>query len=136
MVVKGTFLDRSCIKQLRIYHASHELSLSFTGATSVGHELSQSGAKLCGFGSHDLQVFAEAKPSIQLHTQVLNALFPLDFMFPKNDLRVFEGSPVHDQQSLGLFRGHFQASAIQPTLYPQQTGKVQIREADDARSSR
>ena len=74
-----------------------------------------------GFGSRDLQVFAEAKPSIQLHTQVLNALFPLDFMFPENDPRVFEGSPVRDQQSLGLFRGHFQASAIQPTLCQPQT---------------
>ena len=39
-------------------------------------------------------MFVEAKPSIQLHTQVLNALFPLDFMFRENDLRVFEGSPV------------------------------------------
>ena len=68
-----------------------------------------------------MQVFAEAKASIQLHTHVLNALFALDFMLPENDLRVLEGSPVRDQQSLGLFSGHFQASAIQPTLFPLQT---------------
>ena len=101
MVVKGT---------------RHQPSLSFPGSTNSGHEPSQGGPTLDGFGSRDLQVFAEAKPSIQLHTQVLNALFPLDFMFPENDSRVFEGSPVCDQQSLGLFRGHLQASAIQPTL--------------------
>ena len=152
VVVKGTCADRSCIKQLRIYHARHEPSLSFPGATNVGHEPSQSGSTLDRFGSRDLQVCAEAKPSTQLHTQVLNALFPLDFMFPENDPRVFEGSPVYDQQRLGLFRGHPQASAIQPTLCPPQTiidlqlqdfnvvsgahDKCVIREADDDRSSR
>ena len=41
------------------------------------------------FGSRDLQVFAEANPSIQQHTQVLNALFPLNLMFPENDLRSY-----------------------------------------------
>ena len=97
-------------------------------------------------------MFAEAKPSIQLHTGVLNALFPPNFMFPENDLRVLEGSSVRDQQSLGLFRGHFQASAISPTLCPLQTfidlqlqesyvvsgahDRGVIREADDARSNR
>ena len=97
-------------------------------------------------------MFAEAKPSIQLNTQVLKTLFPLDFMLPENDPRVFEGSPVCDQQRLGLFRGHFQASAIQPTLCPPQTiidpqpqdfdvisgahDTCVIHEADDARSSR
>ena len=81
MVVKGTCPDRSCIKQLRIYHARHQPSLSFPGSTNVGYEPSQGGSTLDDFGSRDLQVFAEAKPSIQLQTQVLNALFPLDFMF-------------------------------------------------------
>ena len=149
MVVKWTCPDRSCIKQLRIYHARYQPSLGFSGATNVGHEPSQSGFTLDGFGSHDLQVFAAAQPSIELHTQVLNALFPLNLMFPENDLRLFEGSPVRDQQSIGLFRGHFQASAIQPTLCPPQTfidpqlkdsdvvsgahDKCVIREADDAR---
>ena len=152
MVVKGTCLDRSCTKQFRISHARHQPSLSFPGTTNVGHEPSQSGSTLDGFGSRDLQVFAEAKPSIQLHTQLLDALFPLNLMFPENDLRVLEGFPVRDQQSLGFFRGHFQASAIQPTLCPLQTfidpqlqdsdvvsgahDKCVIREAIDARSSR
>ena len=104
MVVKSTCPDQSCIKQLRIYHACHQPPLSFPGSTNVEHEPSQGGPTLNGFGSRDLQVFAEAKPSIQLHTQVLNALFPLDFMSPENDPRVFEGSPVCNQQSLGLFR--------------------------------
>ena len=82
---------------------------------------------LDGFGIRDLQVFVEAKLSIQLHTQVLNALFPLNFMFPENDLRVLEGSPVRDQQSFGLFRGHFQVSAIQPTLCsPQMFMKIEL----------
>ena len=86
-----------------------------------------------------------------MHTQVLNALFSLDFMFPENNLRVFEGSPVRDQQSLCLFRGGFQASTIQPTLCPLQTiidpqlqdldvvsgarDKCVIREADDPRTN-
>ena len=83
MVVKRTSPDRSCM-------------------SSSGHEPSQGGPTLDGFGSRDLQVFAEAKPSIQLHSQVLNALFPLYFMFPDNDPRILEGSPVCDQQSLGL----------------------------------
>ena len=42
-------------------------------------------------------------------------------------LRVLIGSPVRDQQSLDLFRNHFQASAIQPTLYPPQTLRAAIR---------
>ena len=96
MVVKGTCPDRSCIKQLRIYHGRHQPSLSFPGSTNVGHEPSQGSPTLDGFGSRDLQVFAEAKSSIQLHTQVRNVLFPHDFMFPENDPRVFEGSPVCD----------------------------------------
>ena len=73
-------------------------------------------------------------------------------MFPENKLRVLEGSPVRDQQSLGLFRGYFQASANQPTLYLPQTfidpllqdsdivsgahDEFVIREADDARASK
>ena len=152
MVVKGTCSDRSCVKQLRVYHTRHQPSLGFPGATNVGHEPSLSGSKLDDFGRRDLQVFAEAKSSIQLHTQVRNAFFSLDFMFPENDPRVFERSPVCDQQSLDLFRGHFQASTIQPTLCPPQTiidpqlqdfhvvsgaqDKCVISEADDARSSR
>ena len=60
MVVEGTCPDWSCIKQLRIYRARHQLSLSFPGTSNVGHELSQSGSTLDGFGSGDLQVFAEA----------------------------------------------------------------------------
>ena len=87
-----------------VYHARHQPSLTFPGTTNVGREPSQSGSTLDGFGSRDLQVFAEAKPSIQLHTQVLNALFPFNIMFFENDLRVFEGSPVREQQRLGLFR--------------------------------
>ena len=83
MVFKDTCPDRSCVKQFRIYHARHQPSLGFPMAINVGHEPSQSGSALDGFGSRDLQVFAEAKSSIQLHTQVLNALFPLDFMFPE-----------------------------------------------------
>ena len=105
-----------------------------------------------GFGSRDLQVFAEAKPSMKLHTMVLNALFSLNFMLAENDLRVLEGSPVRGQQSLGLFRGYLQASAIQPALCPPQSvidpqledsdvvsgahDKCVVRGADDARSSR
>ena len=80
--------------------------------TNVGHEPSKGGPTLDGFGSRDLQVFAEAKPSIQLHSRVLNALFPLDFMLPENDPRILEGSPVRDKQSIVLFRGYFKASAI------------------------
>ena len=105
-----------------------------------------------GLGSYDLKVFAKAKPSIQLHPQVLDACIPLNFMFSENDPRVLKGSPVCDQQSLGLFRGHFKTSASQPTLYPPQTfinlqlkdsdvksgahDKCVIHEADDACSSR
>ena len=73
MVVQDTCPDRSCRKQLRIYHARHQPSLGFSGATNVGHEPSQS--TLDCFGSRNMQVFAEAKPSIQLYTQVLNSLF-------------------------------------------------------------
>ena len=87
----------------------------------MGHEPSQSGSTLDGFGSHDLQVFAESKPSIQLHTQVLNAFIPLNHMFHENDLWVLEGSPIRDKQGLGLFRAYFQASAIQPTLCSEKT---------------
>ena len=86
MVVKGTCPDRSCIKQLRIYHARHQYSLRFTGSTNVGHEPSQGGPTLDGFGSRDLQVFAEAKPSIQLHTQVLMLFFHLISCSPKTIL--------------------------------------------------
>ena len=107
MVVEGTCSDGGRIKQFRIYHAPHQPSLSFPGTTNVGHEPSQSGSTLDDFGSRDLQVFAGGKPSIQLYTQVPNALVPLDFTFPENDPRVFEGSSVCDQQSLSLFRGHF-----------------------------
>ena len=64
VVVKGTCPGRSCITQLRIYHARHQTSLSFPGSTNVGHEQSPGGPTLDGFGSRDLQVFAEAKPSI------------------------------------------------------------------------
>ena len=46
-----------------------------------------------------------------------------------NDLRVFEGSPVHDQQSLGLFRGHFQASAIQHDVPNEWTHPWRLRGA-------
>ena len=42
MVVKGTYPDRSCIKQLRIYDARHQPSLSFPRTTNVRHEPSQS----------------------------------------------------------------------------------------------
>ena len=69
------------MKQLRIYHARHQPSLSFPGAVNVGHEPSRSGSTLDGFGSRDLRIFAEAKPSIQLHTQIPNALFPLEYNF-------------------------------------------------------
>ena len=121
MVVQGTCPDQSCVDQLRMYHARHQSSLCFPKTTNVGHEPSQGSSTLNGFGSRDLQEFAEAKPSIQLHSQVNNASFPLNLMFAENNFRVLEGSPVSDQQSHGLFRGHFQASAIQPTLCPQQT---------------
>ena len=84
MVIKGTSPDRSCIKQLRIYHARHQPFLSFPGSTNAGHEPSQGGSTLDGFGSRDLQVFAEAKLPIQLHTLVLNALFPLNLMFSED----------------------------------------------------
>ena len=46
MVVKGTCPVRSCIKQLRIYDARHQPSLSFPGSTNVGHEPSQGGLTL------------------------------------------------------------------------------------------
>ena len=71
LVVKGTCSDRTCVKQLRIYHARHQPSLGFPGATNVGHESSESGSTLDGFGSRDLQVFAEAKHSIQLRYLML-----------------------------------------------------------------
>ena len=90
MVLKGTSPDWSCIEQLRIYHTHHQPSLSFPRSTNVGHEPSQSGSILDGFGSRDPQVFEGAKPSIRLHTQVLNALFSLNFMFPEDDPRVLE----------------------------------------------
>ena len=122
IIIKGTCPDRSYIKQLRIYHARHQPSLSFPRATNVGHEPSQSGSTLDGFGSRDLQVFTEAKRSIQLHIQVPNALFPLNYMIPVNDHRVLVESSVREQQSLGLYRGHFQASVTQPKLPPTPTG--------------
>ena len=49
--------------QVRITAARHQTSLSFPGSTNVGHEPSQGGSTLDGFGSRDLWVFAEAKPS-------------------------------------------------------------------------
>ena len=109
--VKGTCPDRNCIKQLRIYHARHQPSLSFPGATNFGHEPSQSGSTLDGFGSRDLQVFAEANPSIQLHIQVLNALFPLNFMFAENGLwtskaSVFSGAICRHLLSKQRFARH------------------------------
>ena len=128
-------------------NARHQSSLCFPGSTNVVHEPGQACFTLDGLGSCDLKVFAEAKSSIQL-----DACFPLELMFSENDPRVLKGSPVRDQQSLGLFRGHFQTSAIQPTLFPPQTfidpqlkdsdvfsgthDKCFIREVDDVRSSR
>ena len=80
------------MEQHRIYHARHQPYLSFPGATNVGHEPSQSGSTLDGFGSRDLQAFAESKTSIQLYTQVLNALFPLDFMSMTSKASVFSAA--------------------------------------------
>ena len=134
-----------------MHHARHQSSLCCPGSTNFGHEPSQACSILDGPGSYDLKVFAEVKPSTQLHTYVLDACFPLNPMFTKNDPRVLKGSPVRDQQSLCLSRGHFQTSAIQSTLcLPQtfidlqlkdpvvfsDTHKCVIREDDDARSSR
>ena len=71
-------------------------------------------------------------------------------MLSENYPRVLERT-VRNEQSLGFLKGHFQASAIQPTLFPPQnfidhqlqdsdiSGKHDmcvIRKADDARSSR
>ena len=42
-------------------------------------------------------------------------------MHSENDPRVLKGSPVRDEQNLGFLRGHFQASAIQPTVRLLQT---------------
>ena len=66
-------------------------------------------------------MFAEAKPPIQLYSQVLDAPALSDFVFTKYNLWISKESPVCDQQSLGLLRSHFKASAVQPTLYPLQT---------------
>ena len=88
-LLRALYPDPSCIKQLRIYHARYLPSFSFPGTTNIGNEPSQSGSTLDGFGSRDLQVFSEAKPPIQLYTQVLNALFPLNLMLSENGLRVF-----------------------------------------------
>ena len=135
-----------------MHHARQQSSLCFPGSTNVGHGPSQACSTLDGLGSCDLKVFAEAKPSIHLHPQVLDACFPLNLMFSENNPRVLKGSLVHHQQSLGLFRGHFYTSTIQLTLFPLQTfidpqfkdsdvfsgthDKCVIRKTDDARSSR
>ena len=37
---------------------------------------------------------------------------------------MLKGSPVRREQSLGLFRGHFQASAIQPTFCPPRLSSI------------
>ena len=115
MVVKCTCPDRSCIKQLQIHHVRHQPSLSFPGTTNVGHEPSQSGSTLDGFGSRDLQVFAEVKLLIQLHTQVLNALFPLNLMFPENDLRILEGSPSVTSKASVKVPALFQYNQVIPS---------------------
>ena len=97
-------------------------------------------------------MFAEAKLSIQLHLQVLDACFPLNLIVSENDPRVLKASLFRDQQSLGLLRSHFQASAIQLTLCPPHSfidpqlkdsdvfsgihDKCVIRKADDAGNSR
>ena len=152
MILLSPSPDRSCIQQLRMHHAHHQSPFCFPGSTNVRHEPRQVFPTLDVLGSCDLKVFAEAKPSIQLQPQVLDACFPVNLMFSENDLWVLKGSPVRDQQSLGLLRGHFQASAIQPTLSPPQTfvdlqlkdsdvfsgtrDKCVIREDDDARYCR
>ena len=107
MVLQDISPGQICIKKLRIHHARHQSPIRFPVSTNVGHKPSQVFSTLEGFGSCDLQVFAEAKPSIQLHPQVLDVCFPLDLMYPENDPRVLKGYPVRDEQSLSFFQGPF-----------------------------
>ena len=74
----------------------------------------QLGSTLDSFIRCNPTVLVEAKPSIQLHSQLLDAAAPRDFVFTEYNLWVPEGSLVRDQQSSGLFRIRFEASAVQP----------------------
>ena len=60
-------------KQLRMHHACHQSSPCSPGSTNVGHESTQACSTLDGLGICNLKVFADAKPSIQLLLQVLDA---------------------------------------------------------------
>ena len=114
-----------------MHHVRHQSPFRCPRSTNVGHKPSQVCSTLDGFGSCDIQVFAKAKPTIQLHPQVLDTCFPLDLMLSENDPWVLEKSPVRDQQSLGFLRGNFQASAIQPTLYlPQNFIDPRLQDSD------
>ena len=51
----------------------------FPVSTNARHQPRQVRFTLYGFGSSDLEVFDGTKPPIQLHSQIFNALAPLDF---------------------------------------------------------
>ena len=120
MVFRGTCPDRSCIKQLQVHHACYLSSFCFPGTTNVGHESIQVSSTLFGFTRCDLEVVAKAKPLIQVYSQLLDATAPRNFVFLEYSLRVFEGSPVCDRQSLGRLRSLFKAPATQQTLFTPQ----------------
>ena len=79
-----------------MHHAHHQSSLCFPWSTNVGHVPGQACSALYGLGGCHLKVFTEAKPSIQLHPQVLDLRFPLNLMFSVNDPRVLKGFPIRD----------------------------------------
>ena len=71
MVIKGTCPHQSCIQQLRVHHDRHQPFFRFSGSTNLENKPSQVRFALNGFSRCDLKVFDEAKPPIQLHSQIL-----------------------------------------------------------------
>ena len=91
MVLQGICPDRSCIKL-----APHWMALAVA---------------ICRC-SPELSLRSNCTP------RYLMLVFHLTSCFSENNPRVLKGSPVRDEQSLGFFWGHFQASAMRPTLCP------------------
>ena len=66
IVIKVSYSDQNCIKQLLMHRACHQSSFRFSGTTNVGHELSQLRSTFDGLSRCNLEMFAEAKLAIQL----------------------------------------------------------------------
>ena len=86
------------------------------GTTNFEHEPSQVSSTLDGSMRCDLDLFAGVKLPIQLYSEVFYALAPHDFVFSKLNLQVLQGSPVYDQQSLGVLRSYCKACAMRQAL--------------------